>query len=219
MANGKAIVVGNGKGGVGKSCFAANAIVDLNDRGFPTVGFDGEKNTWPLVTRLNAFDESLQVFPIETLEECLAAVRQATSGGYNVVIDWAGELTAEVEHLSRIADLWVIPFTFGEQELIQTRPTVTLLRAQQLLQDGKPDAWIFFNETRKRDASIKKYRTLLEPMGLPIAESRLRKLDEYRDFRSVLRDPSHDRNGAATDFRHLMDEIVMPCFFREAANA
>lgn len=219
MSQTKTIVVGNGKGGVGKSFFSLNAVIDLNDRGLPTVMIDGEKRTWPNANRLLAVDSSINTFTIETMEECIEAVEQSRNRGYNVVIDWAGELTDEVEELSRIADLWVVPFTFGEQELIQTRPTVTLLRAQQLLRNGDPEAWIFFNETRKRDASVKKYRDLLEPMGVPIAQARLRKLDEYRDFRTVLRDPALDNNGAATDFRLLMDEIVMPYFFDGAANA
>lgn len=212
------VTFGNGKGGVGKSFAAANTVVELNDRGYRTAFIDGQKDSWPTAKRLSLFDRSIHTYPVSSIKELRVAIERARALDFHVVIDWAGELTHDVAELCSLTDLFLVPFTFGEQEFLQTANTITLIRAQQLLNGGKPDAYVFLNKTRKRDASVRKYRKLLGPLGLPIAESRLRTLDEYRDNRSVMRDPTLNSNNAATDIRALLDETVMPHFMDMVAN-
>ena len=212
------IVFGNGKGGVGKSFAALNTVVELNDRGYPTALVDGQAGNWPTAKRLGLFDGEIPTFPVSDIRELRQAIKQSTDAGYHVVADWAGEMTDEVSELCSLCDLILVPFMTGEQEFIQTSDTLTLIRAYQLTRGGKPDAWVFFNKTKKRDASIEKYRQHLAPLGIPVAEARLRLLDDYRDNRSVMRDEAFNDNNAASDFRHLLDETVMPSFAQRASN-
>lgn len=213
------IVFGNGKGGVGKSFAALNTVVELNDRGYPTALIDGQAGNWPTSKRLTLFDKEIPTFPVGTIRELRQAISKSADAGYHVVADWAGEMTDEVSELCSLCDLVMVPFMTGEQEFIQTTDTLTLIRAHQLTRGGKPEAWVFFNKTKKRDASIKKYRQHLAPLGIPVAETRLRLLDDYRDNRSVMRNEALDDNDAATDFRRLLDETIMPHLAtEEAAN-
>jgi len=200
--------LGNSKGGVGKSMIAANLVVELNDRGYPTALIDAEKNS-PTARRLLKYDASLMVNAASKLEEISDSVELFSAAGHHVIIDSPGRTGDELTALCLAADVVLIPMQTTEQDLLQTTEVLTLVRAFQRRMDGKPAAAIVLNGTRRRDIAARRFREGLLPLGVPIAKTQLRRLDDYRFHVSVMRDAELDRQGAASDIRQLIDELLL----------
>ncbi|QDV81085.1 ParA family protein [Botrimarina mediterranea] len=201
--------LGNSKGGVGKSTIAANLVVELCDRGYPTALIDAEKNS-PTARRLLKYDPTLVVKGASSLEEIDEAVEQLAQSGHHVVIDSPGRSGDELTALCLASDIVLIPMQTTEQDLLQTTDVLTLVRAFQRRMAGRPQAAIILNATRRRDIAARRFREGLLPLGVPVAKTQLRRLDDYRFSVSVMRDSELNRQGAADDIRTLVDELVMP---------
>lgn len=201
--------LGNSKGGVGKSTIAANVVVELCDRGYPTALIDAEKNS-PTARRLLKFDPSLVVHAASSLEEINEAVELFTNRGHHVVIDSPGRTGDELTALCLASDMVLIPMQTTEQDLLQTTDVLTLVRAFQRRMGGRPAAAIVLNATRRRDIAARRFRAGLLPLGVPVAQTQLRRLDDYRFNVSVMRDAELNRQGAADDIRQLVEELILP---------
>ena len=197
---------------------ATNTVVELLDRGFRVSFMDGEEGM-PTGNALQQIEPELDIWSSTKLEEIDNHI-QKRIGQYDViVVDTPGKAGDVVASVCLLADLLIIPLQTSKRDLRQAKPVIRKVLTVQKAMQGKPAASLVLNFTRRRDVSARIYRNELIPLGLPVAQSQIRRLDCYKDNDTVMRDPSLNSDGAATDIRSLVDELVAPLMCRpKAAN-
>ncbi len=203
------IAVASPKGGVGKTVTAINIAVELYDRGLRPKFVDGEPHG-PNAKVIAHVEPNIPTYNATTYDEIDNALEDRPAETDSVVMDLPGIKPDPLFALCTPADLLIIPMQTSERDLKQTKPFLKLIKAQQLRTGGTPEATLVFTFTRQRDLSARSYRRALEPLGVPIARSEIRRLDDYRDNDCVMRDPKLDVRGAAADVRSLIDELITP---------
>lgn len=204
------IAVANPKGGVGKTKLATNIAVELYDRELRPKYIDGEKYG-PNAEKLSKFDGRIPTYVAKTYDEILLAIQDNRRTADCVVLDLPGlDDATELFELCTPADLIIIPMQTSQVDLDQTKPFLKLIKAEQLRTGGAPETSLVFTYTRKNDRTARAYRRAMAPLGIPIAMTQIRRLDQYRDYTCVMRDPLLDEVEAATDVRALIDEIIWP---------
>ena len=213
------LVIGlvNTKGGVGKSMLASNIVVALNDQGLRTALIDAEPEA-PTAKALNRFDDAIETRHATKLEHIDDAAVELLKTHDVVVVDAPGKTGDAVSTISVIADLVLIPLQTSKRDLRQVRPVIKRIQIIQRKLAGKPIVSLILNFTRKRDVAARIFREQLEPLGIPIARTQIRRLDDYRDNDVVMRDEEGTRD-AADDIRSLITETVFPVLnFQVVAN-
>lgn len=209
----------NTKGGVGKSMIMTNAAIELFDRGFRVSFMDGEEGH-PNGEVLSQFEPKLDVWWSTTLEEIDDEIEKRRSEFDVILVDTPGKSGDAVTALCLLADLVIVPLQTSKRDLRQAAPVIKRIRKVKKATGGRPLAYIVLNCTRKRDRAARIYREQLTPLGLPIAETQIRRLDDYKDHDVVMRDPDLNQEGAATDIRSFVDEVIARELSMElAANA
>lgn len=202
------IVIGlvNTKGGVGKSMLSSNIVVALHDSGVKTAFLDTEEGG-PTALAINRLDKAIVTRCSTKLEDIDDQVSKLSSSHEVVVVDTPGKAGDAISTICLIADLVLIPLQTSKRDLRQVR---TVIRQIQLVQRrlGKPASYLVLNFTRKRDVAARIFREQLEPLGLAIAKTQIRRLDHYRDQDVVMRDA--DASQAALDIRALIAETIEP---------
>lgn len=203
------ITIASPKGGVGKTATAINIVVELWIRGMRPRFIDGEPHG-PNAKVVSDFEPLIPTYRATTYDELELAIEDNREQSDYVVIDLPGIKPDPLFTLCTPADLLIIPMQTSERDLRQIKPFLKLIKAQQLRTGGLPEASLIFTFTRQRDLSARSYRQALQPLGIPIAETEIRRLDDYRDNACVMRDPLLNARGAATDIRSLIDELISP---------
>lgn len=197
------------KGGVSKTNIAVNMVVELYDRGLRAKYVDAEPRG-PNAKSLSEFEPAIPTYRVTNYDELQLAIQDNAEQTDCVVIDLPRIDAAPLFKLCTICDFVIIPMQTSQRDLDQTKPFLKLIKAQQLGNGGSPEAALVFTYTRKGDRSAKAYRRAMAPLGIPIAQTQIRRLDHYKDNTCVMRDPRLDTKGAATDIRTLIDEIITP---------
>lgn len=212
------IAAANTKGGVGKSTITMNSAIELLDRGFRVSFMDGEEGH-PTGDALRRFEPKLDVWSSTQLEDIDDQIEKRRNEFDIILVDTPGKTGDAVTGLCLLADLILVPLQTSKRDLRQAAPVVRRIRQVQKVTGGRPAAQLVLNFTRKRDRSAKAYREQLIPLGIPIANTQLRRLDDYKDNDVVMRDAELNKEGAASDIRTLLDEVVVPWLdFSKAAN-
>ncbi len=188
---------------------AANIMVALHDCGRKVALLDTEEGA-PTAKALSAFDTDLTVRCCTQLEEIDDAISELKREFDVTVVDTPGKTGDAITTICRIADLIIVPIQTSRRDLRQVVPVIRRIQTVQRVTGGKPQAVIVLNFTRKRDIAARAFREQLEPLGIPIADTQLRRLDTYRDADVVMRDPQLNEEGAAADIRRLVLEIIEP---------
>lgn len=188
---------------------AANVVVELNDKNFPTALIDAEPD-FPTAKRLLRFDPQLVAVAAHKLEEIQDSTRELKAKGYNIVIDTPGNDSEQLTAVCLLSDVLIIPMQTAEQDLIQTKTVLTLVRTLQMRTGGAPLAYLVFTQTSAGDLAATQLRKDLAPLDIPIANTQIRSLKKYQRNISVMRDPKLNTAGEADDIRALLDELVMP---------
>ena len=205
------IGLANSKGGVGKSTLARNLVVYLNDQGYKTALIDAEEDA-PTATLLGRFDSKIITRSATTLDSIDDAVSELSGDGYHVVLDAPGKEGDQVSTLCLLSDLVLIPLCVSEQDILQTVSVIKLVRRQQeRSRDGKPLASVVLTRTLRNDIGVPSVRKNLARLGIPVAVSEIRERVAVKRNVSVMRDQSlFENRGPASDFKELIDEVVLP---------
>ena len=198
----------NFKGGVGKTVLSLNIATELDRLGYRVGLIDAEEGG-PATFALEKVAPHIPRENTTTLETIDDAVARLKTTCDIVIFDTPGKTGDEFLSLCLLADFIIVPIGPSKKDLRRTKPLLTLLRAFQLKANGKPKSSIVLNFTRIVDIAARKLREQLEPIGIPLAKTQIRRLDDYRDNESVMIDPILNARGAATDVRRLIKELFL----------
>ena len=210
---GMALVVAflNTKGGVGKSTLAAHFAVELFDRGLATALIDADPQGTS-INHVRTAEPALESLAATELEQIDAAIAELGTRSDVIVLDSPGKTGDAVTVISFLSDVAIIPLQPSEADVLASPPVLALIKASQRSRDGKPQPWIVFNLTRKRDVVARQYREQhAGQSAIPIAQTQIRRLDDYRDaygLRTVATRDTSDQSGAGQDIRDLIDEVL-----------
>ena len=202
------IGLANFKGGVGKTVLALNIATELDRLGHSVGLLDAEEGgpASAALSRISPRIPCMNPTTLETIDEALSRMRESSDV---IIFDTPGKTGDEFLSLCLLADFIIIPLGPSKKDLRRTKPLLTLLRAFQRKANGKPRSSVVLNFTRVGDIAARTLRTQLEPTGIPLARTQIRRLDDYRDHDSVMIDPALNVRGAATDIRNLIHELLL----------
>ena len=210
------IAFANTKGGVGKSMLATNCAVELFDRGYRVSFMDGEEGS-PTGMALKQIEPKLDVWSSANLEDIDSQIEMRRNKFDVIVVDTPGKTGDAVTSICLLSDLVIIPLQTSKRDLRQAEPVVRRILTVQKATAGKPNAALVLNFTRRRDVSARIYRRALEPLGLPVAATEIRRLDSYKDSDTVMRDASLSQDSGADDIRKLVGELIAPVVSKQRA--
>lgn len=197
------------KGGAGKSTLVTNLAVGVWQSGIPTALVDAESRG-PTARLLNEVAPEILTTVATDREQITKAVNSYRNEGRIVFLDAPGKTGEQMNTVCRISDLVIVPIMICERDLIQSTDALALIRSFQISQQGRPDAAILLNGTVHKDATADQFRKALEPIGIPVAKKQIRFLNKYKRNTTVMLDAKLDVEGAASDIRDLIDELIMP---------
>ena len=206
----------NIKGGVGKSTLAANLAVGIHDLGISValVDCDPQRDAIEPVQRVEPAIEVANPITQSSIAETIKTLKTLHQ---IVVVDTPGKSGEAVKALCRVADIVLVPLQPSKRDLRGTGQTLKYIRVAQKNRNGKPRAIVLFNFTRKRDIAARLFRKQLQPLGVLIANTQLRRLDATRDAQIVLRSRDRTDRAAAAEWKRLLHEILE--FSKTVANA
>ena len=184
-----------------------NLAVELHDAG-QAVGFIDAEPKGPTASVLNKIEPAIPTRSATSLEAIDDAIAELRGERRVLVIDTPGTSADELIGLCLLVDFVLIPLQPSDKDLQQVKPFLKLIKAYQINTGGKPEATIVFTFTRRRDVTARSYRRELSPLGIEIARTEIRRLDDYRDNHIVMRELEHDARGAAGDIRSLVAEVI-----------
>lgn len=197
------------KGGAGKSTLVTNLVVGVWQSGIPTALIDAEPRG-PTARLLGEVVPEIATSVVTQREEIAREADRFRQEGRVVFLDAPGKTGEQMNTICRISDLVIVPIMICERDLIQSTDALALIRSFQISQEGRPEATILLNGTVHNDATADQFRKALEPIGISVAKKQIRFLNKYKRNTTVMLDPKLDREGAATDIREVIDELIMP---------
>lgn len=164
------IAIANPKGGVGKTTLSLNLAVELFDRG-RTVGFIDAEEKGPSAKAVEQVEPAIVVRTATTLCDIHDVVSDLQATCSDIIVDTPGSGADELIGIGMFVDFIVIPMQPSEKDWEQAKPFLKLLKAYWMNTGGKPRAGIVFTFTRHGDVTANAFRTALQPLGIPIADS------------------------------------------------
>lgn len=201
-------LVGN-KGGAGKTTLCVNLASALAERG-ETLVLDADPQRSSLQWRVIA--ESDDAVPVlDAVEDLPSTVRKALADDRYLVIDCPPSVHApQTRQALLLSDVAIIPV---QPSPLDIWATVHIEREIESARERNPAlrAWLVINQLEPRTRLSRLVRTGLDELGLPAAETAIRRRTVYRssvlEGRSVL-DLGSRGAEASAEIRQLIQEVV-----------
>ncbi|MAT70354.1 MAG: hypothetical protein CMJ58_12615 [Planctomycetaceae bacterium] len=202
------IALGSSKGGVGKSTLATNIAVELHDAGIPVTLVDAEEGS-PTASLLEEHVPDIDTRAVSSQAETARIVDELRAAGRVVIIDSPGKTGRQLTAACMLADVFLLAMKVCERDLLQSGAALAVIRSCQLQHEGRPQAFIVYNETARDDAEASSFTRQLKPLGIPVAAARIRPQRTVRRNTTIMRGPLRT-SGAASDIRSLVEEVIVP---------
>ena len=200
----------NQKGGVSKSTLACHLAIWLFDQGLGVAFIDTDDQRTS-AKWLGIAEPKLPVIVATEVDAIRNAKIQLTKENDIVVADTPGSGGDASHCIALLADVVVVPLQPSKPDLRAIKDSLKYVRLAQEMSGGKrPEVSLVLTFTAKGDIQTRKLRTELLAMGLPVAQSEIRRLNAFRDAcdSSVTRQKSRDAKEAAKDVIRLFMEIL-----------
>ncbi|MDX1964976.1 MAG: AAA family ATPase [Pirellulales bacterium] len=200
----------NTKGGVGKSTLASHLAIWLFDRGFKVALLDtdsqGTSSEWlrraePQITiRATSDSDGIQKSRDELLK----------SHDF-VIADAPGEEGEAANAVTLLADMAILPLQPTKPDVRALKDALKTIRlAHAVTKGNRPETILVFNCVRKKSLRTSVLRKQLDPLGLRVAKSEIRRLDALADScdSAVTRENTPKSKEAAADIDALFTELL-----------
>ena len=216
IENAKVIIVGNQKGGCGKSLISGELGCALSRRNNHRVLIcdadpQGTSTEWSRISPNNA-NPSLAVLNFSAYEEKIHREIQKQLGNYDfIIVDCASSLfSLATQSALLIADLVLLPIPMAAGDLWASVGMKKLIAVAQTI---NPELKAFILPNRVVRTSLSRaIMTELEDFGIPLMESRIFNRTAYQEavISGVsVADLGRDAKPAANEISALCDEVLM----------
>lgn len=198
----------NTKGGTGKSTLAASLVLWLREQGVSV----GLLDTDPQETAgrwVKAAESGIPVRTATDADGIQRARRELADEVQVVVADTPGAVTEASQVVPLLADLCIVPLQPSKPDVRALKDALKFIRVSREVH-GRPDVFLVFNCTAKRDLQARKLRTQITELGHQLAKSEVRRLNALRDAAdtSVMRLQTPDAKEASRDLEQLFLELL-----------
>lgn len=142
------VLIGNEKGGVGKSTIARNLAVACAVAGHDIALIDADKqrslSLW-LETRKNASQQPY-IPAYQLAGRCGAEIVALSRKYQTLIIDVAGRDSIELREASIVSDLWIVPTSVDPDDTDALITAMTIVRNTELATGRKPNARMLINK-------------------------------------------------------------------------
>ena len=213
------IVVGNEKGGVGKSMLAINVAAAIQQTG-PSVALVDTDSTattsgWAVIRRYNKIEPEITVVAAPDHPE---RVLIGLASQYdNLVIDVGARDYTKLATLAKIADFWLAPTQVSQGDMDSTLKLYDAIRSfGRHHPNGKVPFAVVLNRTpvawnSAEEAEAREYMTQIAP-DIVICQQTLRERRSWRDVgksgHTLLELPRRDSAKAIDEFAALFQEMI-----------
>ena len=210
----------NQKGGTSKSTLACHMAIWLFDQGV-SVGFLDTDEQQTSTRWLKTAEPKMTVSVATDVDGIRNAKTQLGTKTNIIVADSPGSSGDASHCLAMIADLVVVPLQPSKPDLRAIKDSLKYVRLAQDMSGGKrPEVFLVLTFTAKGDVQTRKLRQELALMGMPIAQSEMRRLNAFRDAcdSAVTRQSTREAVEAAKDVNSLFTEILAGRFALPSVN-
>lgn len=198
----------NTKGGTGKSTLAASLVLWLNERGV-SVGLLDTDSQETAARWVRGAEPGLPVRTATDADAIQLARRELAAEVQVIVADTPGAVTEASQVVPLLADLCIVPLQPSKPDVRALKDALKFIRVAREVH-GRPDVFLVFNCTAKRDLQARRLRTQITELGHQLARSEVRRLNALRDATdtSVTRLPSPEAKEASHDLERLFHELL-----------
>lgn len=182
------IVVGNDKGGVGKSAIATNLAAIGVSKKLDVLLLDtdpqGSSTSWNRIRNEEGVEPSISVVSVP--ENPLHELKQFAGKYHLIIVDVGANSYKTMLNAVKVADLVLVPTGPDQLELESTLSTLETLRGiDNLHKDGKVPSYVVLNQlsTNSRSKEEAALREFLEEVQVPVLNSALRHRTAWRNSR------------------------------------
>lgn len=203
------VAFANQKGGVSKSTLACHMAIWLFDRGIK-VGFIDTDEQRTSSRWLQIAEPTLSVVVATEVDAIRKAKTQLAENHDVIVADSPGSGGDASHSITMLSDLVIVPLQPSKPDLRAIKDSLKYVRLAQEMSGGKrPAVQLVLTFTAKGDVQTRLLRAELTAMGLPIAQSEVRRLNAFRDScdSSVTRQTTRDAREATKDVDKLFREL------------
>lgn len=222
-------VIGNEKGGVGKSMLAISIAAGIQKAGHSAVLVDTDStattSAWASIRRSRDLEPEL---PCVAAPDHPEAVLLGLASQYdNLVIDVGARDYKRIGQLAKIAGFWLAPTRVSQGDMDSTMRLYSMLRQLPPSAGGRVPFFVVLNATpaawnSPEETEAREYMNAMAP-GMEILTSTLRERRAWRDVgksgHSIYELPRRDSGKAIDEWTALFAEIMSKLNTMAAAQA
>lgn len=204
------VAFANTKGGVGKSLLAAHLTLWLFDRGCRVALLDTDPQQ-TAARWIQTAEPTIRVIAASEVDDIRRAKGELLAHHDIVVADSPGSGGDAAHTITLLADLVIVPLQPSKPDVRAIKEALKFVRLAQEMSGGqRPVVQLVLTFTAKGDVQTRRLREELTGLGLPVATSKIRRLNAFRDAcdTAVTRLRTREAMEAAKDIEALFAELL-----------